>query len=133
MHLSLITDKLCRGGILLSEEAYSRKVQVPLIFSGKVNDFIEPRKSAHEERINWEKARSILKSRGTLISEDHEYSPTRTLFIRLFGNSLDTKLSINLCILLDKLTINTIGKICALFGAGSVLFVFQKKRNKYIS
>lgn len=126
-HLPTIIEKIKPKGLLISNEAYDRDASVPPIFSNMVNKFIEPEKSAHEERINWQRTRSILVRKGRLISEEHEYSPTRTLLVRLFGSLLnDSKLAIDLSIFLDKLTINTIGRIWSLFGPGSVLFILQK-------
>lgn len=63
-----------------------------------------------------------------VIREYHEYSPVMTLLVKLFSNIFDkSKLAVNICIILDKLVINTIGKFWSLFGPGAVFFIFQKK------
>jgi len=127
MHLKDIIHILRKHGLLVLNEVYLREYQLPDFFMRQVEKFIEPQHSAHEERVNWKKMKSILSTKGTMLVEHHEYSPTRTLLVRLFNNQIEHSIIFTkLCLLLDELTIKTIGKMWKLFDAGACLIVYKK-------
>lgn len=51
-HLPTLITKLKPGGLIIAYEPYLRKSSMPLFLSRKINKWIEPNKSSHEERIN---------------------------------------------------------------------------------
>lgn len=127
-HLTGIIKVLKSKGLLVLNEVYSRDYQLPRPIMRWVEHFIEPHHSAHEERVNWKRMKNILGKNGHMLVEHHEYSPTRTLLIRLFGTQIERSTVLTkFCIVLDEVTIKSLGRLWKLFDAGACLIVFQKK------
>lgn len=127
-HLTDIIRVLKPGGLLLLNEVYARAYQLPGPMMRWVEHFIEPAHSAHEERVNWKRMEKILQSDGRMIVEHHEYSPTRTLLVRLFNDQIEnSQFLTEFVLLLDEITMHTLGKIWKLFNSGACLIVYQKK------
>jgi len=126
-HLAGLINKLVPNGLLLGYESYEREYQLPHAIKEFVEGIFEPAHSHHEERINYRNANKLFSRFGELINEYHEYSPTRTLMVKLFSNQIEKSAFVTkLCLALDQFTIQTIGRVWKLFGAGGYFFVFRK-------
>lgn len=120
--------KIKKGGLLLLNEAICRP-RTFLNNSPVIHKWIEPARSAHEERIDKHKMLKVIKEVGDVILLRSSYSPVRTLLVKLLGKYMERSVLITRCILLmDSIFINSIGVLSKSFGPGECFVIAEKKR-----
>lgn len=128
-HIPYLVKKLKPEGLLLINEPYDRTYRLPRVIESLIQKIIEPRQSAHEERVNVKKFRNNLKKVGTIILETHGHTPVKTVLIRITGSLYERSVVfMKFLLIIDKITEKTVGRVWKLFSAGDCLILFRKTK-----
>jgi len=131
-HVPYLVSKLKPGGLMLVDEGYNRAYRLPRIAEKIVQVIIEPRQSAHEERINIGKFRKNFQKAGRIVNEYHCHTPVKTVLIKITGSLYERSVMfVKFLLAVDKLTEKTIGRLWRLFSTGDCLLLFEKSNRVF--
>jgi ubiquinone/menaquinone biosynthesis C-methylase UbiE/uncharacterized protein YbaR (Trm112 family) len=129
-HVTDLIKKLKPGGLLLSNEPYDRNYRLPPAMEKIIQKIIEPKQSAHEERLNVEKYRKRFIQKGEILNEYHGHTPIKTVLIRATGTLYEKSVTfVKFLLIVDKITEKTLGKVWNLFSTGDCLILFRKSKH----
>jgi ubiquinone/menaquinone biosynthesis C-methylase UbiE/uncharacterized protein YbaR (Trm112 family) len=124
-----IMPKLKKNGYFMASEVFEKNVKLPSGLKKIYDKWIEPNKSAHEERINIKNFISISKQLGTIEFLRYEHTPLLTILIKYFGKyTRSSVFTTKLFFLLDNIIIYTIGKIIGILKPGALYARVKKSK-----
>jgi hypothetical protein len=125
--LKNIIPKISQHGYFMTFEAFVKDSKLPSVFKNIYDKWIEPDKSAHEERIDLKNFIRISNQLGKLEFIKYEHTPLLTVLNKIFGKYINNNLVLTkLLFILDDMVIYSIGKIIRLFKPGACYAIIKK-------
>jgi hypothetical protein len=126
-HIDEIMAKIKPKGLFLLYEGYERGSRLSQLFFKYGKYLVEPKQSAHEERINRAALETIM-TKYRVIHYQHEFSPFLTLAMAFYNTvNMNSLPLLRIMLFMDQLVIKSIGRVFKTFSSGACFAVLQKK------